>query len=48
MNKLGIKKTTIILFAVAIIFIAIGIKTGQFNEVYQKARLICLECIGIG
>lgn len=48
MNKLSIKKSTIIIFIVAILFIAAGIKNGEFHDVYQKARLICLECIGIG
>jgi len=48
MNKVSIKKSTILIIIVAILFISIGIKNGEFYDVYQKARLICLECIGIG
>lgn len=31
-----------------IVFLLIGFFHGQVNEIYQKAIVICLECIGIG
>ena len=31
-----------------IIFLVIGIFQGQLSDMYQKAIMICLECIGIG
>lgn len=29
-------------------FLLIGAFSGQFSVIYQKAVMICLECIGIG
>ena len=34
--------------AVGIIFLVLGAFDGQFTEIYRKAVMICLECIGIG
>ena len=31
-----------------IAFLAAGGITGQFTSIWQKAVMICLECIGIG
>ena len=31
-----------------IIFIVLGAFENQFAEIYRKAVMICLECIGIG
>jgi len=31
-----------------ILFLLIGLLQGQFAVIWQKAVLICLECIGIG
>lgn len=49
MNK-NVKNKIILIsiLVVAIVFIFIGINNGDMNELYNKARLICLECIGIG
>ena len=33
---------------VGILFLAIGFFEEQFAEIYRKAVMICLECIGIG
>ena len=41
-------KKTILILLIAIIFIMLGIKRGDFNGVYKKASMICFECIGIG
>lgn len=30
------------------VFLVIGIVQGQFAVIWQKAVMICLECIGIG
>ncbi len=31
-----------------ILYIGIGLAQGQFTIIWQKAVMICLECIGIG
>ncbi len=31
-----------------IIFLGIGAACGQFNVIWKKAVMICMECIGIG
>ncbi len=33
---------------VGILFLGLGIYGGQLTDMYRKAVLICLECIGIG
>ncbi len=33
---------------VGVLFLIIGIADGQLTEIYRKAVMICLECIGIG
>lgn len=30
------------------LFLVIGFQEEQFKDLYQKAVMICLECIGIG
>lgn len=39
---------TYAILIVALLFIIIGISQNQQHDVFQKAILICLECIGIG
>ncbi len=31
-----------------LMLVAAGVATGEMNQVFRKAILICLECIGIG
>ena len=31
-----------------VIFLVLGVFENQFTEIYRKAVMICLECIGIG
>ena len=31
-----------------VVFLVIGAVQGQLSEIWQKAVMICLECIGIG
>lgn len=33
---------------VGTVFLIIGAGSGQLEEIYRKAVMICLECIGIG
>lgn len=33
---------------IGVIFLIIGLFQGQLEEIYRKAVMICLECIGIG
>jgi hypothetical protein len=34
--------------ALGVVFLVIGIVSGQCAEIFRKAVMICLECIGIG
>ena len=34
--------------ALGVIFLVLGAFSDQFAEIYRKAGMICLECIGIG
>lgn len=34
--------------ALGVIFLAVGAYAGQLEDMYRKAIMICLECIGIG
>jgi len=44
------KKIPIWLWGVSagLLLLCLGIWTGQYEDIYRKAILICLECIGIG
>ncbi len=33
---------------IGVIFLILGSLSGQLEEIYRKAIMICLECIGIG
>ena len=33
---------------VGILCLALGFLSGQFTEIYRKAVMICMECIGLG
>ena len=47
MNK---KKIPIWLFGVSagLLLFGLGLFAGQHEDIYRKAIMICLECIGIG
>ena len=40
--------TWLIVLLAALILCGFGIFRGEAVEVFEKARIICLECIGIG
>jgi len=42
------KKIWMILLPAGIILVIIGIIQGDYRDVWAKAVMICLECIGIG
>lgn len=42
------KKWAIILFIIALALIGIGLASGEYGAVLEKARTVCLECVGIG
>ncbi|MBQ7956086.1 MAG: hypothetical protein IJ282_10090 [Lachnospiraceae bacterium] len=33
---------------IGVLFLIVGFAEGQFTDIYRKAVMICLECIGIG
>lgn len=35
-------------FIVGVILLVLGVWQDQFADIYRKAVMICLECIGIG
>lgn len=37
-----------VLFGMGVLCLAIGYFNGQFTDIFRKAIMICLECIGIG
>ncbi|MCR5108003.1 MAG: hypothetical protein K6B28_07540 [Lachnospiraceae bacterium] len=39
---------TFSLLAVSLILIGLGVKTGEYEAVLNKAINVCMECIGIG
>jgi len=46
---MGMKtKWAIIFFIIALALIGIGLASGEYGAVLEKARTVCLECIGIG
>lgn len=47
-NNLKKNKVQYILILISILFIILGIRNGNIVDLYNKARFICLECIGIG
>ena len=42
------KLPTILILALAGIFLLIGIGRGETQTVYRKAANLCMECIGLG
>jgi hypothetical protein len=42
------KKWAIILFIIALALVGIGLASGEYGAVLEKARTVCLECVGIG
>jgi hypothetical protein len=36
------------ILSLAVILIFLGLRAGEFQAVWQKAKTICLECIGLG
>ncbi|MCR5054879.1 MAG: hypothetical protein K6A69_08555 [Lachnospiraceae bacterium] len=42
------KKTGFIILTVSVILIVLGLMAGEYREVWNKAVMICMECIGLG
>ena len=42
------RKLPVILLAISILLVALGLASGEFRAVLEKARTVCLGCIGIG
>ena len=37
-----------VLIAISLVAIAAGVLRGELTDIFRKATLVCLECIGIG
>ena len=48
MSKKPTDVLRVVLFAVALVFIIVGLLRGEAGAVLTRAVNICLECIGIG
>jgi len=42
------RRLPFILLAVSLLFMVLGLVSGDFRAVLEKAKTVCLECIGIG
>lgn len=42
------KHVWLIGLVIGVLFMAVGLWQEQFRDIYAKAVMICLECIGIG
>lgn len=47
-QKSGIPKFTIFVLLVALALIVIGFKNGEHRSYFQKAVMVCTQCIGLG
>ena len=41
-------KWAIILFIIGLALVGIGLASGEYGAVLEKAKMVCLECLGIG
>jgi len=42
------KKSQLFLLIIAVAAMSFGIFRGELTDIFRKAALVCLECIGIG
>jgi hypothetical protein len=42
------KRIQILLLIAAVVGVAAGVYRGELTDIFRKASLLCLECIGIG
>jgi hypothetical protein len=42
------RRLPLILLAVSLLVMVLGLVSGDFRAVLEKAKTVCLECIGIG
>lgn len=48
MSFLRRNRISLLLIAVAVLFLALGVWRDETQVVYRKAVNICMECIGLG
>lgn len=47
-RKWNVKRESVCLIIAALLLLSIGIWRGEAENIFQKARFVCMECIGIG
>ena len=48
LKKIRQRTVPCLILAVAVVLIVVGILNGGFGDVLEKAKKICMECIGLG
>ena len=48
LKKIRQRPVPCLILAVAVVLIVVGILNGGFGDVLEKAKKICMECIGLG
>ncbi len=48
MNDHSKKIISCVIFGLAVAMIAYGVMSGGLRDVWARASMVCLECIGIG
>lgn len=42
------RRAPLVLLSVSLLVLVLGLVSGEFRAVLEKAKTVCLECVGIG